>query len=95
VYNRLRKLFNTEVYYFRENTEVDFYIPDKELIQVAYSISNYQTREREINALIKAETKVRAENLKIITYGEQEQILHKSKTIEVIPAWKWALSDNQ
>jgi predicted AAA+ superfamily ATPase len=95
VYNRLRKLFDTEVYYFRENTEVDFYIPDKELIQVVYSINNYQTREREINALIKAETKVRAKNLKIITYDEQEQISYKGKTIKVIPAWKWALSDKQ
>lgn len=92
VYNRLRKMFDTEVYYFRDNTEVDFYIPEKELIQVTYSLENYQTRERELNGIIKAQSKVNAEKLKIITYNEQEQISYKGHAIEVLPAWKWALS---
>ncbi|HDO27360.1 MAG TPA: hypothetical protein ENH02_04505 [Bacteroidetes bacterium] len=54
VYNRLRKYFGTDIYYSKENTEVDFYIPDREPIQVTFSMDNYQTREREIKALGKA-----------------------------------------
>jgi len=93
VYNRLRKVFGSDVYYYRENTEVDFYIPDRELIQVAFSLNNYQTREREVKAIARALTKIKAKTLKIITLNEQDTISHNGQTIEVVPAWKWALAD--
>ena len=92
VYNRLRQVYGSDVYYYRDNTEVDFYIPNREIIQVAYSLDNYQTRERELKAIAKAVQKVEAKTLKIITFNEQETISNNGNTIEVIPVWKWALS---
>ena len=55
VYNQLKRLYNNEIYYYLSNIEVDFYLPEQQLLaQVCLSISSYDTRKRETSALIKA-----------------------------------------
>ena len=89
----LKKHFCDEVYFYNKNVEVDFYVPQHDwLIQVAYSIANDDTREREISSLLKVAKHLQAKRLTIITYNEEQTIsLDNGSTIEVIPLWKWLL----
>lgn len=89
----LKKHFCNEVYFYNKNVEVDFYVPQHDwLIQVAYSIANDDTREREISSLLKVAKHLQAKRLTIITYNEEHTIsLDNGSTIEVIPLWKWLL----
>ncbi|MBR3976980.1 MAG: ATP-binding protein [Bacteroidaceae bacterium] len=88
----LKKKYGDEVYFYNKAVEVDFYVPEHEwLIQVAYSIAEEETREREISALLKVGKHLKAEKRTIITYNEEETITTNDITIEVIPLWKWLL----
>lgn len=88
----LKKKYGDEVYFYNKAVEVDFYIPEHEwLIQVAYSIAEEETREREISALLKVGKHLKAEKQTIITYNEEETITVNDIAIEVIPLWKWLL----
>lgn len=81
-----------QVYYYQNNIEVDFYVPDsKTAIQACYSLSDLSTREREVNALIKMAEHIEIDRMLIITYDEETSIQVDNKTIDVIPVWKWLL----
>ena len=85
------------IYYYktRNNLEVDFLIADnmnmkiKDLIQVSWDIENSETRRREIKSLTAAMEELNIGSSKIITYNQEEEIKQGSKTINVIPAFKW------
>ena len=80
------------VYFYNHGVEVDFYIPDNETaIQVSYSLSDAETFEREINALIKMSSVLPCRRLLVITRDEEDILNIDGKTIEVIPIWKWLL----
>lgn len=87
-----------EIYYWRDyaGREVDFVIKEnlkvKQIVQVCYDIEYYDTRKREIEALIKASKELKCRNLLIVTddYEKEEKI--KGRKIEFIPLWKWLLS---
>jgi len=88
----LKRMYEDDLYYYNHNIEVDFYIPsEKWAIQVAYSLSGFDTQERETTALLKLSRFLPAERLIIITYDEERTIEIEDKTIEVIPIWKWLL----
>jgi len=95
---RRQKLGNTAIYYWkdRRGNEVDFLIKDeltvKQLIQVCYDIDDYDTRKRELNALVKASKEVHCNNLLVLTqeYEQKEKI--KDKTVTFIPLYKWLFS---
>jgi predicted AAA+ superfamily ATPase len=70
---------------------VDFYIPGSLLVQASYSIESHDTRERELNALLKAKKKFEADTLLIITFDGEETIEVNDTKIKVIPVWKWML----
>lgn len=58
-------------------------------IQASYTMTDVDTRKREVDALI-ALTKVHhLQKAMIITYDEEETIQEGELTIEVIPIWKW------
>ena len=83
---------NERVYYYNENVEVDFYIPDEELaIQVSYSIADNETYNREVGALKKLPKVKPCARRMIITYDEEDLITDEYGSIEVIPCWKWLL----
>ena len=84
---------NERVYYYNENVEVDFYIPDEEVaIQVSYSIADDTAYNREVGALQKFPKVKSCTRRMIITYDEEDLITDEYGTIEVIPCWKWLLA---
>ena len=63
-------------------------------IQVAYSISDQDTRKREIAGLVALSDYQNVEHLLIVTKDEEESLEVNGKTISVTPLWKWLLSIN-
>lgn len=86
----LHRLFGEGVYFYHQNIEVDFYLPEKDwLIQASYNITDSQTMEREVNALVKAANFLKAQKLQIVTRNDERVIQRDELTIEVVPIWKW------
>ncbi len=87
-----------EVFYYKtkNNKEVDFYVNANEdwfLIQVAYSIENNETRDREVKSLLKAMEEQNLSNGTILSYNHSEELNLDSKVIHIIPFWKVLLRD--
>ena len=79
-----------KLYYYNQNIEVDFYVPDEGLaIQASFSLEDIDTRKREVAALITLNKVYPIRKAIIITYDEEEIIEEDGITIEVIPIWKW------
>ena len=92
----LYRKFEKDLYYFKMNEEVDFYIPSEGLgIQVAYSLSDDKALEREVKGLKVLNEKHHLKKMMIITRGERDEIILNAETkIEVVPAWQWLLEDD-
>lgn len=81
------------VFFYHNNIEVDFYVSDmQQAYQVSYSLSDKDTRCREINALKKINKVLPVKEFFIITYDEEELIVEGDLKINVIPIWKWLIS---
>lgn len=81
---------NESVYFYNANIEVDFYVPAEELaVQVSYSLADETTRKREVDALSKLPNVHPCQHRVIVTYDEEDTIIDKYGTIEVVPCWKW------
>ncbi|MCQ2974105.1 MAG: ATP-binding protein [Bacteroidales bacterium] len=89
----LKRLYNDDLYFFRQNIEIDFYLPENgKLIQVSYKIQDDKTFNREIMALIKGAKFLNVNDLTIITYDDEQQIIqHDNYTIKILPYWKFCL----
>lgn len=89
----LYKQYGAEVYFYNQNVEVDFIIPEqKTAYQVSYSIADESTYQREVDGLVKLNKVLPMERMYIITRDEERTItLVNGTTIEVIPVWKWLL----
>ena len=86
---------NERVFFYRDNIEVDFYIPEDELaIQVSYSIDDEQTRKREVQSLTKLPKIHPCRRRLIITHEQEGSINDHHGIIEIIPCWKWLLAVN-
>lgn len=85
---------NERVFFYHDNCEVDFYIPEDELaIQVSYSLHDEDTRKREVEVLQKFPKHLPCKQRLILTYDETESIIDQYGSIEVCPVWKWLLKD--
>jgi predicted AAA+ superfamily ATPase len=84
---------SSEVYYFKEKQEVDFYVrTDKEyLINVSYAIEDEKTLKRELNALLEGMKYFKLDRAYLITADRDESIKVDTGVIEIIPMWKWLL----
>lgn len=83
---------NQRVYFYHNNVEVDFYVPEDELaVQVSYSLMDESTKKREVDALSKLPNVLPCKRRVIVTYDEEYTITDKHSIIEVIPCWKWLL----
>ena len=88
---------NLDISYYKSVTkeEVDFVIKEskkvKQLIQVCYDINGFNTKEREIKALIKASKELNCSNIMVITWDYETEERVKNKKIKFIPLWKWLL----
>lgn len=84
---------NDRVFFYHSNVEVDFYVPEDELaVQVAYSLSNLETVEREVGALTKLTHFLPCRRRVIITYDEEGSLTDRYGAIEIVPCWKWLLN---
>ena len=89
----LRRRYGDDFYFYRNGVEIDFYVPDEKIaIQVAWSLAEDDTRQREINALEVFAEKYEVEKSFIITRNETSSIISdKEQKINVIPVWRWML----
>ena len=86
---------DTELYYWndRRGKEVDFLVKNglkiKQLIQVCYDIYHYDTKKREIDALLKASNELNCKNLLVITadYDEIEEFNNNKINFVSLPKW--------
>ncbi len=83
---------NERVFFYNDNYEVDFYIPEDELaIQVCYSLRDEETLNREVEALKKLPKRLTCRRRLILTFDEEASITDQYGTIEIVPCWKWLL----
>lgn len=79
-------------FYKHGGVDLDFYIPEAKMgIQASYSLTDQETREREIKALLSFNKAFKLNKALIITYDQEEIIETDTLTIEVVPIWKWLL----
>lgn len=91
----LYKEFGERLYFYNQNIEVDFFVPEQKIgYQVSYTLKDENTYHREVEALIKLNAVFQLERMYIITRDEEQTIVHGSgAVIEVLPIWKWLLVD--
>ncbi len=84
---------NERVFFYRQNKEVDFYVPEEELgIQVTYTLKkDPDTYDREISALSALPNVHPCRTRLVLTYDESFEITDSQGTIHVLPIWKWLL----
>jgi hypothetical protein len=96
LYRRAARM-NFEVFYYKKNVEVDFIVYKnrkiKEMIQVAHSIADQRTVNREVRALVSAGKELNPGKLILLTLNEKKEIISDGLTIQVIPVTDWLLSD--
>lgn len=86
-----------DIAYFRseQGYEVDFLARpgqgETQAIQVAETIADPNTRQRELRALEAAMAERKLSRAILVTLDEEEQIETASGPVEVVPAWRWLL----
>jgi len=97
VFTALRRIY-PEIYYYKTKTgrEMDFIVPMRnrrhKMIQVCDSLSETQTRKREVAALSEAMTELGIKTGTIVTRNGDERIDTSSGAIEVVPVWRFLLN---
>ncbi len=94
-----RKMYrepDTDVHFYLDSSgEVDFVISSgfevKELIQVTLNLDSYETKRREIRALLHASRELKCRNMRVITWDYEGKEKVDGKDIHYIPLWKWLL----
>jgi predicted AAA+ superfamily ATPase len=81
------------VFFYNKGIEVDFYVPEANMaIQACYSLQDTDTRNREINGLVKLSKIFDINHFLIITRDEEWNVSESGIDIHVVPAWKWLLN---
>lgn len=91
---KLYRDYKDSLYYLKGNkTDIDFYISNENAaIQVAYSLSDKEVYDREVNNLIEfAKNSKKKTNLFIITYEEERVLELGEYKIQVLPLAKYLL----
>ena len=88
-----------ELFYWKDHQqrEVDFVLVEKgrvqKLIQACQSLHDESTRKRELGNLVRASIELGCKDLSVISWEEEQDLVHDGKKIRVIPLWKWLLSN--
>jgi len=88
---------NLELYYWKDihHREVDFLIKEnlkvRQLMQVSWEVTKYETKNREIKSLLKAMEELGLKEGLVITEDFEAEEDFNGKKIEYIPLWKWFL----
>lgn len=95
VFLHLKQKYSSEVFYYKGNQEVDFYLPEKKLlVNASYDISDPRTYKREVEGLQEAMTALKINTAYLITDNVKETVeLNKKQKIEIVPLWEWLLDN--
>lgn len=96
---KIRQSFDPgkEIYYWRDyqQREVDFVIKEgtkvRQLIQVCWDLSDLETKEREVKALVKAMEEFKLREGLVVTEDHEGEEKIKGKKIIFVPLWKFLL----
>jgi len=85
------------IYYFKDmQNEVDFVVKKEleiqQLIQVTYASNKDEVEKREIRGLLKASELLNCNNLLVITWDYEDEVIVENKKIVFKPLWKWLLT---
>ena len=84
-----------KITYYSGHGECDFVVQHDEavvaLYQVTWSMSDSDTRKREIDGLLEASEQTGCKHLYVITKEEEEELEVGNRRIQILPAWKWLL----
>ncbi len=86
---------NRHLFYYktRNDREIDFVRKEGykvvELIQTSYDVSNPDTLQREIKALIEAGKELEVTKLTLLTWDEKREVENHGMTIQLVPLWEW------
>jgi len=85
------------VFFHRDKKECDFIVKHGQRVtsafQVCVTIENKATRERELAGLLEAMVCYKLNRGVILTEDEENTVTAKGKKIDILPVWKWLLSD--
>ena len=92
----IRRYGTEKVFYFENNVEIDFYVPEEKLaIQVSMQVlDNIDTRERETGAFVKLRSYIDDAACLLLTNSEEAELECEGITISVVPVWKWLLQED-
>lgn len=96
---RRNRPLEQDIYYYKNSNgyEADFVVcrgnKVLEVYQVSYDISSEKTRKREIRGLLTTAKETKCENLFLITDFHRETIRQEGKTVQIVPAYEWMLSE--
>ena len=82
------------VFFYNYNIEVDFVVPEESLaVQVCYQLGDEtsETYRRETVALERLAKRLQYNDLVIVTYNEEREIVQNGYNIRVVPISKWLL----
>ena len=83
----LHRRYDLLLHFVRGKNEVDFYVPDSdEAVQVAYSVKDKETLDREVKGLLSIHKTWGLRKAVIVTYDEKDEINIDGLKIEIIPA---------
>lgn len=86
-----------DFYYYKtlNEKEIDFVVKKgtriDQVIQVCYDPKEYQTRKREVTALVRAAKELKCQNLMVLTWDEEAVEQTAEGKIVFLPLWKWLL----
>jgi len=84
-----------DFFYYKEKRECDFIVRKgmkvSEAIQVALTLSDPETKKREVAGVLEVAKKFNLKAGLIITEDEDDEIKEDGIVIKIIPAWKWLL----
>ena len=86
---------SSEVYYFLQNQEVDFYCrtDNQQIIaNTSYDISSPKTRARELRGLVESLNFFNCTHGYLLTKDHEETLTIEGKKITILPLWKWLLT---
>ena len=87
------------LFYWRDygGREIDFVLKEglriKQLIQVTYASAIDEVDKRELRSLVKASELLKCRNLLVITWDLDDKVQYKGSSINLIPLWKWLLTN--
>ena len=89
---------NEGLWHYSSGKEVDFVVARGgkalRLIQASYDVSGYETKDREVRALVQASEELKCDKLEVVTWDYEAEEAHSGKKISFIPFWKFAIKQS-